>query len=145
MTRRRAVRELGTVTLELVENKTDIVVSVYNFNIEAMNYLTDARNVTRQTRYWVYNHDNRTFGPNKFSGHKNMTFEKYREAVKGNFNGLNYFSGGKTRYHIENILGSYKPNHDLTIKLVNWAQTILGNSVFNDVDVQKWEFIIINW
>lgn len=132
------------VTLELVENKNDILISLRNFNREAKDNLDLTAELLIRTTYWVYDPTSDTFGPNKFVGHKNMTFQKYESALEGNFEGLRYFDGGRTRKAIEEILGSYESDNSLIIRLINWAESITHRGVVAGVTTQKWKFNYIS-
>jgi len=128
------------VTLKLVEDKNDILISLYNFNREAKDNLDLTPELLIRTTYWVYDPASNTFGPNKFVGHRNMTFRKYQNALEGNFEGLGSFCGGRTRKAIEKILGSYEPDNSLIIQLINWAESITHRGVVAGVTTQKWQF-----
>ena len=132
------------VTLELVENKNDILISLRNFNSEAKDNLDLTPELLIRTTYWVFDSTSNTFGPNKFVGHKNMTFRKYQSALEGNFEGLRYFDGGRTRKAIEGILGSYKPDNSLIPQLINCAESITHRGVVAGVTIQKWKFNYIS-
>ena len=128
------------VILEYVDNKNDIMLSLNNFNKEAKNNLDLAPELLIRTTYWVYDTVSKTFGPNKFIAHKNMTFNKYESALEGNFDGLLYFDGGRARKNIERILSPYEPDSRLTDHLIDWAESILHPGVLNGVNEQKWKF-----
>jgi hypothetical protein len=132
------------VILELVKNKNDVLISLHNFNREAKNNLDLTPELLIRTTYWVYDLTSNTFGPNKFVGHKNMTFEKYESALEGNFVGLRYFNGGKAKKAIEGILGHYRPDYRLAVQLINWAESITHRGVVGGVTVQKWMFNYIS-
>ena len=128
------------ITLELVENKNDILTSLRNFNREAKDNLDLTPELLIRTTYWVYDPTSYAFGPNKFVGHKNMTFNKYESALEGNFEGLRYFDGGRAKKAIEGILGPYEPDYRLADRLTNWAESITHRGVVDGVTVQKWMF-----
>ena len=128
------------VILEFAKNKNDILISLHNFNREAKDNLDLTPELLIRTTYWVYDTTSNTFGPNKFVGHKNMTFWKYKSAVEGNFERLRYFDGGKARKAIEGILGHYEPDFRLADQLINWAESITHRGVVDGVTVQKWMF-----
>ena len=128
------------VILELVKNKNDILISLHNFNREAKNNLDLTIELLIRTTYWVYDPTSNIIGPNKFVGHKNMTFRKYESALEGNFEGLRYFDGGRARKRIENILGPYEPDSRFKGHLLDWAESITHSGVVDGVTVQKWMF-----
>ena len=57
-------KEVRMITLELVENRNDILYSLHNFNKEAIVNLDLAPELLIKTTYWVYDPASDTFGPN---------------------------------------------------------------------------------
>ena len=128
------------VAFELVENLHDVQHSLDTFNTSFEENLDLVRSLIRTTSFWVYDPVSRRFGPSKFVGFKNMTLAKYQSARDGYLGG-NIFNGHITRKAIENILGAYAEDAQLSVKLSNWAVSLLGPDALEGIDDSKWKFV----
>lgn len=126
--------------LEFASDREAIRQSLITFNNEADSYHDRACVLARQTTYWVYDYRQNAFGPNKFVAYRNMTFDRYENALHGKFYNAP-FHGHAARLAIEGILGSYKADHLLTSQLVRWAKSLFGVEVLDDIRDDKWKFV----
>jgi len=69
-----------------------------------------------------------------------MSFRDYGTARQG-FGIGDKFDGKKTREAIEERLGVFTKNPQLSTELVHWGQSLLGLDVFDDIDKTKWKFV----
>jgi hypothetical protein len=99
-----------------------------------------AMDLIRRTRYWVYEPTTKTFSPSKFSGYVAMDFQRYDAARKGPSTGAK-FDGGVTQHAITQVLGDYRPDDELAHELEDWAGSIFGEDVLEDIDPAKWRFV----
>src|SRR5690349_9255319 len=106
-------------SLKYVDNPKDIQDSLDTFNRDLQQNPSLARDLLRQTTYWVCSPSTNLFGPSKFVGFKKMNFTDYAAARSGNRTG-NRFHGRETRKIIEKILGTYTKNSQLSRELIHW-------------------------
>lgn len=74
---------------------------------------------TRHTTYWVYDSENGAFGPSTFVGYQNMTFDRYKRIIKGDFTG-DRFDGQVSRSAIERLLETFEEDESLNERLSAW-------------------------
>ena len=127
--------------LVLVTTSDEVRQSLTRFNSEAKQFRDRALSLLHQTTYWVYDDDSEHFGPAKFVGFDDMSFEKYEEAVNRRHTGAR-FDGFRTRRAIESALGvQFSLDEELPSKLEVWAHSLLGSGAFEGVDRTKWTFV----
>lgn len=127
--------------LVLVTTSDEVRQSLIRFNSEAKQFRDRALSLLHQTTYWVYDDDSEQFGPAKFVGFDDMSFEKYEEAVNRRHTGAR-FDGFRTRRAIESALGvQFSLDEELPSKLEVWAHSLLGSGAFEGVDRTKWTFV----
>lgn len=126
------------VVTEVSEIKANIAV----FNTGIHNNYDEALSLARKTTYWVYDHESNIFGPSKFLGFKDMSFERYLDSKQDKLEG-DLFTGG-VRTQVEKVLGSlYSKNSDLADKLRRWGQDCLETNWFKDLSQEKWKFLVL--
>jgi hypothetical protein len=64
----------------------------------------------------------------------------YERAKKKDYIG-SHFDGGVTRAAVERVLGSYRPDSQLSAQLLSWGEALLGSSIFRGIDRAKWQFV----
>jgi hypothetical protein len=102
------------------------------------------RTLLTQTTYWVFDAQSRLFAPSKFAGLQDMQLERYQTLQeeardKGSVSG---FDGYSARTAIEGAVGKpFSMSADLPVRLVEWAEELLGEEPFGGVDVAKWQFV----
>lgn len=126
--------------LEFNRGSEEIRQSLLSFNNQAGSHRERGCSLVRQTTYWVYDARQRAFGPNKFVAYRNMTFDRYENALHGNFYGAP-FDGHAARLAIEGILGSYEVDDLLTSQLVRWAESLFFVGVLDGIRGDKWRFV----
>ena len=130
-------------TLRYVSNISEIHKSLTTFNTSARSNHTRSLNILRQTTYWVFDEQTKSFGPSKFTGFFNMTMRTYDAAAKGNWAG-NRFDGYATRSAIENVTGqAFRPDPSLSHRLEKWGDRLLGPGALDGLDDSKWRFLRI--
>ena len=125
--------------LEFSRDPEEFRRSLVSFNNQAGFHGERGRLLVRQTTYWVYDTRQGVFGPNKFVAYKNMTFDRYENALRGNFCGAR-FDGHAARLAIEGKLGSYRVDDLLTSQLVRWAESLFVG-VLDGIRGDKWKFV----
>ena len=128
--------------LEFVANEGDIRHSLDIFNHQASQYQGRACLLLRQTVYWVYDNSSGKFGPNKLVAYKNMSFNRYENALAGDFNGAPH-DGHAARLAIERILRAYRFNSDLVGQLIEWSNSLLGAGILDGLSDDKWKFVYL--
>jgi hypothetical protein len=128
------------VQLTLVENREEIRQVLVTFNNEVAENQVLARKILRTTSYWVFNPDTEAFGPSKFLGFKNMNFSKHTLARDGKWAG-DRFDGHESRKAIEAYLGVYEPDQELSAKIEEWGERLLGSGIFDNIKTDKWRFV----
>jgi hypothetical protein len=83
----------------------DVTLNVETFNNEASHFFDRAARLLRETRYWVYDPASESFGPSKFVGLPEMSFDRYLRPLEGDSAGAR-FDGGVTHAAISNALGT---------------------------------------
>jgi hypothetical protein len=132
-----------TTHLDPVLSSSQISAVVSQFNNEAVENGERTRRLVTGTTYWVYDSNTENFGPSKFVGFADMNFEKYEVAISGNWTGAQ-FNGAFTRERIEKVLGKpYQQNDSLEEKLLDWADDLGHNNIFDGVDTKKLKFLEI--
>jgi hypothetical protein len=127
--------------LQLVRSAADVRLNVETFNNEAARYYDRASRLLRETTYWVYDPISELFGPSKFVGFIEMSFERYLRAVAGDSEGMR-FDGGVTQAAISSALGtSYREEETLRARLETWGVERFGPDAFGGADRQKWQFV----
>jgi len=129
--------------LELVSEWVHVVEALQEFNSDALrfNHQELAWDLVRRTRYWVHDVPSGTFGPGKFVGFQNMTYDLYDLAREGDATGAP-FDGYQTRTAIERALkSSFHSDDDLHAQLTKWAESLVGPRVFEGVGSEKWQFV----
>ena len=91
-------------TLRPIESPAEVRLNVETFNSEAARYFDRAARLLRETTYWVYDPVCESFGPSKFVGFTEMSFDRYVEAVAGDSEGAR-FDGNVSRTAIEAAIG----------------------------------------
>lgn len=122
------------VTNELVrvQSKAEISDSIRQFNSEAHLFPERARNMLRQTTYWVFDVEEGMFGPAKFVGFANMSFPRYEAAVSGRTAGAE-FDGHVTKTAIEALCEPpwhFEPDSTRHEALMDWGEALLGPGVY---------------
>jgi len=74
--------------------------------------------------------------------YKNMTFDRYENALQGNFYGAP-FDGHAARLAIEGILRRYGVDDLLTSQLVRWAEALFFVGVLDGIRGDKWRFVSV--
>ncbi|MDO8717085.1 MAG: hypothetical protein Q7J73_09835 [Dehalococcoidales bacterium] len=129
--------------LEFVRSIEDIRRAFITFSNEAGVHQERVGKLARQTIYWVYEARRDKFGANKFVAYKNMTFDRYENALQGNFYGVP-FDGHAARQAIEKILEPYEYDSALAERLVRWAESLFGVGILDGISENKWKFAILN-
>jgi hypothetical protein len=130
-------------TLQPVQSAAQISSNVDTFNREAVNNRDRAMSVLRSTRYWVHDPTTNAFGPSKFVGFADMTFERYDAAHLGESEGAS-FDGGVTREAIVKVLGTeYAPDRSMHERLIKWGSKLLGAEPFGSAEPNKWHFVML--
>ena len=99
--------------------------------------------ILRQTTYWVYDPDSDCFGPGKFVGYRNMTWNRYEAALAGHFSGA-IFDGGVTSRALSAVLGEFQADQTLVDQLIEWSSFLFGASLFGGANHNKWQFARLN-
>ncbi len=127
--------------LVLVENPDDVRGSVRAFAREAASNEDLARDLLRQAIYWVFDPDTGAFGPGKFVGFKEMTYQRYARGRMLVLEGAP-FHGGVTRKAIERALGAtFQDDPMMRNTLVDWGNRLLEGDVFQGIAETKWRFL----
>jgi hypothetical protein len=127
--------------LEIIKSSADVRLNVETFNSEAARYYDRAARLLRETTYWVYDPISESFGPSKFVGFTEMSFDRYVQAVAGDWEGAQ-FDGGVTRAAIATaIRARYKPDGILRARLDAWGVDRFGPDAFGGADRGKWQFV----
>lgn len=136
---------MNTVTsvLQYVANVQEIRQSIVTFNASAQKNRGRGLNLLRQTSYWVFDGNTQCFGPAKFIGLAEITFEAYEAAIQGDWSG-DRFDGYHTRVAIEHVTGlSFSPSELLAHELVKWGERLFGPGAFDGIEESKWCFVRI--
>lgn len=128
--------------LEFVKDMGQIRQALVYFNMQAASHRDRVYNLMRQTQYWVYDAKMDKFAPNKFVAYKNMTFERYENALYGAFVGAAH-DGHAARRVIEKILAPYNGDAALASKLIKWADLLFPPSPMLGISEQKWRFVFL--
>jgi hypothetical protein len=128
------------IKLQPVSAEDDIRENVRRFNRDATDYETLATTIVRRTKYWVFDEDENNFGPSKFAGLCDMTFDRYEAGLAGHTTDA-HFDGGVTRNAIARLLGDYRSDTALSGQLKERLARRFGPDILNGVDVTKWEFV----
>ena len=127
--------------LQIVQSSADERLNVETFNNEAARYYDRAARLLRETTYWVYDPTAEWFGPSKFLGFAEMSFDRYIRAGTGDSEGAR-FDGGLTQAAISSALGtSYREDENLRARLESWGVERFGPDAFGGADRQKWRFV----
>jgi hypothetical protein len=127
--------------LQPVQSPAGVRLNVETFNSEASHFYDRAARLLRETTYWVYDPISELFGPSKFVGFIDMSFERYLRAVAGDSEGMR-FDGGVTQTAISSALGrSYQEDENLRARLESWGVARFGPDAFGGADREKWRFI----
>src|SRR5215831_13755645 len=107
--------------LKLVSSAEQISTSLANFATGVEAHPEVARGLFTSTSFWVYDPASGTFGPSKFVGFRDMTFEQYEAAQKGDSQG-DHFDSHDTRTRIGKVLGAiYSSDASLAEDLRRWV------------------------
>jgi hypothetical protein len=118
-------------TLRSVESPPDVRLNVETFNSEAARYFERAARLLQETTYWVYDPAAESFGPSKFVGFVEMSFDRYLRAVAGDWEGAR-FDGGVTQAAISSALGTpYRDDETLRSRLQAWGVDRFGAETLN--------------
>ena len=99
---------------QVVTEVFEIKVNTSLFNADIQNNYDEAYSLARSTTYWIYDLESNMFGPSKFLGFKEMTFERYLQSKQDELEG-DRFSGGVTRRAIIKVLeNEYEQNSNLS-------------------------------
>lgn len=136
-----------TYPLKWVAHPTEILGSLREFNRDVPRFDNEelARDLLRRTQYWVHDVPSGTFGPAKFVGFQDMTYDRYKWAREKS--GLrksvgDRFDGYWTRLAIARAMDTqFNKNPDLHDALVTWGEALVGQRVFENLDQKKWEFV----
>jgi len=128
--------------LNIIENYQDIQNSFNIFKRDASKNDETTKGLLTSITYWVYDCNTKTFGPSKFIGFKDMTFEKYRSAKADNCKGLR-FNANNARDAIARILGPYTKDSELSERFRQWGESLCGPSVFRSIKKDKWLFTML--
>jgi len=116
-----------------------VATSVEEFCSQAFSDIALATSLVRQTTYWVYDSVSGNYGPGKFVGLVNMSYDAYRQARDSD---PPEFDGGRTRRAIESATGQVFDRDDDCAQGLNlWAEEILGKGTLDGVDPDKWRFL----
>ncbi len=127
------------MNLSFVENFEHIRDGGDEFCSQAFSDLPLAKDLARQTSYWVYDPDTGNYGPGKFVGFTGMTFDTYRKARMLN---PPEFDGGRTRLALEQASGlRFTKDGALAQGLVQWAERVIGPGALAGIDTAKWQFL----
>lgn len=134
-----------SITNELmrVKSRAEIKESIYQFNAGAQSFPERARNLLRQTTYWIFDEEDTVFGPSKFVGFANMNFPRYEQALGGHTSG-DEFDGHVTKTAIEVLFEPpwhFRVDSTRHEALMDWGESLLGPHVFEGVDQTKWQFL----
>jgi hypothetical protein len=111
------------------------------FESEATHFYDRAVRLLRETIYWVYDPATESFGPSKFVGFTEMSFDRYLRALEGDSEGAR-FDGGVTQLAISSALGtSYREDETLRARLESWGVQRFGPDAFGGADREKWRFV----
>lgn len=129
-----------SIRIVYVATKEEIRNSLRTFNkdirVRAEN-LDLARKLFVETTYWVYDPISENWGPSKFVGFRNMTYETYLLARQNETVG-DRFDGKATRVRIEHILRkAYSYDSGLLDKLILWAQASMGKGAVCGKSIDK--------
>jgi len=128
-------------TLRPIESPAEVRLNVETFNSEAARYFDRAARLLRETTYWVYDPVCESFGPAKFVGFSEMSFDRYVEALAGDSEGAR-FDGNVSRTAIEAAIGeSYRQDQTLRDRLEAWGVDRFGTGAFGGSDRGKWHFV----
>lgn len=128
--------------LTFVKSLDDIYQTIQEFNKSLKTNLEMASNLSRLTTYWVYDKNTQTFGPAKFIGFSNMTFDLFRLARNEN---PPAFDGHRTKKVIEKITGLvFQADKSLADSLDKWAESSMAKGIFTNIKHDKWSFIKIS-
>jgi hypothetical protein len=108
--------------LQPVQSPAGVRLNVETFNSEASHFYDRATRLLRETTYWVYDPVSQSFGPSKFVGFAEMSFDRYVRAVAGESEGAR-FDGAVTQAAISSALGtSYREDETLLARLETWGR-----------------------
>jgi len=128
-------------TLRLIESLPELRDNVARFNRDASAWIDLSRQLVRQTTYWVFDSDERLFGPSKFVGFKSMIFPTYKAGMAGETDGEK-FDGFSTRTAIEQAVGqSFELSEGASRELRAWEELLFGTNIFEGIDQLKWRFL----
>jgi hypothetical protein len=127
--------------LRPVQAPADVRQNVFTFNSETSHFYDRAARLLRETTYWVYDQATESFGPSKFVGFAEMSFDRYVRAVAGDSEGSR-FDGAVTQAAISAALGTaYREDEILRARLETWGVVRFGPDAFGGADRQKWRFV----
>jgi len=127
--------------MEYVANTQQILKSLRVFNSQAKAAEDRATKLLRQTTYWVFDPKDKKFGPSKFVGFAEMTFQIYEKAIKQPPRHAR-FHGQRTKQAIEKATEfEFLSDDDLCGSLVSWGERLVISDVFVHVNQNKWRFL----
>jgi len=127
--------------LHLVENRTEVIRSLVNFNWTARSNVVRTTRLLTGTSYWVFEPTTGQFAPSKFAGFQEMTLDIYDHA---NQIKRPIFNGHRTRLAIEAAVGTeFSDTPKLRDSLIRWAEKLLQSGVLSGVDTNKWRFLSV--
>lgn len=128
------------LTLRMVDSAEAIAASLDSFLRSWAAHGELAGSIIRATTYWVHDPLTGAFGPGKFVGYRDMTFELYAAAKDKRTTG-DRFDGTTSRTAIEKVLGrSFESRPELIGELRAWLASRVGDQIAR-VDTGKWRFI----
>jgi hypothetical protein len=130
----------------LVQGKEALRSSIAQFQTMAENNPSLARELIRQSSYFVYDPIQQQYGPSKFiawTGINEALYLKARESKEG-LAGTR-FCGHITREHISTMLGRpYIPVPQENPFFIQWAENLLGADVLKGINPNNWKFLSID-
>jgi hypothetical protein len=125
----------------VVATLDDVRASLSSFSSGASRHPERVRNLLSTTTFWVHDAAAGQFGPSKFVGLKDVTFQQYEAALVDLPRG---FDGHRTWRAISRAVGdAFRPSRDLTAQLQRWADRLLGAGAVEGIDTGKWKFLSI--
>lgn len=126
--------------LVLCQSSDEIARVLDTFNRDAALYEDRTRHILRTTEYWVWDPNTDCFGPGKFVGYKRMSFPAYERGLQGDTSGAK-FDGHLTQVAIRRALrADFGPSENLSLRLKQWAERLLGVGALDRVLESKWQF-----
>lgn len=134
---------LPNAALRLCSTAEEVAVSLDVFNRDAVRFAERARHCIRTTQYWVWDASADTFGPGKFVGYRQMSFEAYERARAGEVGGAR-FDGHISQNALRRALAmEFAPSSWQASRLKAWADRLLGPNTLAGVNEDKWQFITL--